>query len=360
MPLKLSLPRSSSHARESHCQMDVRMESPPLVLLGPPETSTGALASGIFKLTILHQPFVHVHSLKLQLKQKISVYHPPVSHCYECGGSTEVLQEWLFISNTKFPSGTHHWPFSWLFPGTLPATLSTRHIGVEYYLEATFCYATSDGGLSPYKPEIMKYPLELKRAFVPGSDTIHKRIFPPTDLVANITMSSILHPHTVALMEITMTGFLQADGSEWGVTRVTWRLEEHLNYTPRPCDRHKDTVRFRTVQEKKILSAQDLQSGWKFVDHQFFLTCQINAAAFREPTCDAELSGRFNLKISHFLIIEAIVNRRKGATSNMGNARILRVSIPQPLTSPAGLGISWDEECPPVFESVGPAPPAYC
>ncbi|CAA18417.1 arrestin-related substrate adaptor Any1 [Schizosaccharomyces pombe] len=360
MPLKLALPRSTTPKDPARCTLDIRMESPPLVFLGSPETSSGALASGILKLTILHQPFIKVHTLKLQLIKRITVLHPAISHCSACAGSKEVLQTWDLAANTTYRPGTQHWPFSWLFPGSLPASVSNRYIKLEYYLEATLCYGTPEGGISPSKPEVLKFPLQLKRAAIPSPDTIHKRIFPPTNLVANITLPSTLHPHGAALMEVTMTGFAQNDGNDWKINRVTWRLEEHMQFSCQPCERHRDLVKPRPIEEKRILSTQDLQSGWKFIDNQMFLSTQINTSSLREPSCDVEIPAPFSLKVSHHLIFETIVNRKKNvAGNNMGNARILRVSVVQPLTTPAGLGISWDEECPPVFESVGPAPPAY-
>jgi len=42
-----------------------------------------------------------------------------------------------------------------------------------------------------------------------------------------------------------------------------------------------------------------------------------------------------------------------------GVGRILRMHFPMALTERAGIGISWDNESPPIYQDVPPSPPAY-
>ncbi|EEB08258.1 endocytosis regulator [Schizosaccharomyces japonicus yFS275] len=360
MPLKLTKSKSHSSRDSIHCTLGIQMESPPLVLLGPPEVSSGALASGILTLLVSNKTSVPVESFRLELIRETKNHHPPASHCADCAGEQEVMQNWNMAANSTFAPGAHNWPFSYLFPGHLSASINTRYVTQKYYLKATLTYALGSGLPLPSRPEVYIYPLELKRALLPGADIVHKRIFPPTKLVATLTMPATLSPRGVASIEIALTGFEQGDGTVWGLSKLSWRFEEHINYTVHPCPAHNTPERSRTFQEKKIINAKDMYQGWKSIDDQILIPITLNAAGYKEPTSDVDLYPPFQLQIKHFLVVEAIVNKRKNASPNgMGNARILRVKIQQPLTEPAGLGISWDEECPPVFESVGPAPPAY-
>jgi len=95
------------------------------------------------------------------------------------------------------------------------------------------------------------------------------------------------------------------------------------------------------------------------VDAEF--QCHINAA--RKAVCDVEAPN--GLSVVHNLVLEMVVAEEwspKGKPNQVtpsGAARILRTQFHLLLTERAGLGISWDEETPPVYEDVPASPPGY-
>lgn len=122
---------------------------------------------------------------------------------------------------------------------------------------------------------------------------------------------------------------------------------------------HEDT---RTIGEANI----DYQkTPWKSdfdageVDAEF--TCHINPS--KKPVCDVEAPNGLN--VSHNLTVEMVVAEDwspKGKPSQVtptGSARILRTQFHLMLTERPGLGVSWDEETPPVYEDVPASPPHY-
>lgn len=81
------------------------------------------------------------------------------------------------------------------------------------------------------------------------------------------------------------------------------------------------------------------------------------------PVCDLEAQG--GLEARHNLVIELIVaeefcpNRNTRLITPTGAARVLRMQFNLHVTERSGLGISWDEEMPPVYEDVPASPPGY-
>jgi hypothetical protein len=122
---------------------------------------------------------------------------------------------------------------------------------------------------------------------------------------------------------------------------------------------HEDT---RTIGEANI----DYQkTPWKSdfdageVDAEF--NCHINPA--KKPVCDVEAPNGLN--VTHSLVIEMVVAEDwspKGKPSQVtptGSARILRTQFHLMLTERPGMGVSWDEETPPIYEDVPASPPHY-
>ena len=71
------------------------------------------------------------------------------------------------------------------------------------------------------------------------------------------------------------------------------------------------------------------------------------------------------LEVKHNLVIELIVceefcpNKNKALITPTGAARILRMQFNLVVSERAGMGISWDEETPPMYENVPDSPPGY-
>ncbi|KAL8976973.1 MAG: hypothetical protein Q9177_006732, partial [Variospora cf. flavescens] len=81
------------------------------------------------------------------------------------------------------------------------------------------------------------------------------------------------------------------------------------------------------------------------------------------PVCDVD--SPTGLVTTHSLIIEVIVAEEHAKNVSVrhavptGAARVLRTQFKVMVTERGGLGVSWDEEIPPMYEDVPFSPPGY-
>ena len=95
------------------------------------------------------------------------------------------------------------------------------------------------------------------------------------------------------------------------------------------------------------------------------MDCEFKAAVnpTLKPLCD--VSAPNGLSVTHCLTIEMVVAeewvplKKPHQVTLSGAARILRMQFHLLMTERAGMGISWDEEAPPVYEDVPASPPSY-
>ena len=83
----------------------------------------------------------------------------------------------------------------------------------------------------------------------------------------------------------------------------------------------------------------------------------------QKPVCDVDSPTGFG--VQHSLAVEIIVAEEHVLYKNSrqaiptGAARVLRMQFKLTITERAGMGISWDEEQPPMYEDVPTSPPCY-
>jgi hypothetical protein len=205
----LHSPRSSSRSiphNQTHSSLDVKIESPPLVYYGVAAASTGALLSGQITFNIVEES-VTVESFKMRLALETTHKRPFHAHCQDCSQQSKDLTSWNFLQgpatlrkgkiqdrfsfcnyHTNQFQGEHTFPFSFLLPGRLPASMKGSLSTIDYVLRAT---------LSPKTGEPIKYSrvLDVKRAVHPGDNPRNSiRIFPPTNLTATCTLPPVISP----------------------------------------------------------------------------------------------------------------------------------------------------------------------
>ncbi|PHH68669.1 hypothetical protein CDD80_7349 [Ophiocordyceps camponoti-rufipedis] len=126
-------------------------------------------------------------------------------------------------------------------------------------------------------------------------------------------------------------------------------------------------VNTRTLGEKQ------LHDGWKSdfsgldgtVDMEFNFGVPVAKAHSREPTYACDTKTRDGTEVSHSLLIELIVSKefapdgKPHLATQTGTGRILRMHFAVVMTEFPGLGVSWDNESPPVYQDVPPSPPGY-
>ncbi|RAK77983.1 alpha-arrestin [Aspergillus fijiensis CBS 313.89] len=350
-------------------KLDVIVESPPLVCYGNPANSTGALFSGRLKISISDLAgMITLDTFDMRLMSRQTTKKPVSRDCPNCASRTEELTHWNFLTEPlALKSGDHEFPFSYLVPGHLPASCNGSLGQIEYFLSAR---AHSING----EEFTYKMPLHIKRAILPGNDKSSIRIFPPTNLTGRIVLPSVVHPIGTFPVQMTLSGVVdkgEETQTRWRLRKMMWRIEEHQKIVSAACPKHAHKIggegKGVLHQETRIIGHNEEKDGWKTdfdtaggeISMQF--EASINPSC--NPVCDLEASG--GLEARHNLVIELIVaeefcpNRNTRLITPTGAARVLRMQFHLHVTERSGLGISWDEEMPPVYEDVPASPPGY-
>jgi len=364
---------SRSIAQQHQATLDCVIESPPLVFYGAAASSTGALLSGQIRVTI-HDENMAIDKFKMRLALEVTRKKPFHNHCQECAHQSTDLTTWDFLLGpTTLAKGEHSFPFSFLLHGHLPATMKGSFSSIDYVLRAT---------VAPVVGEPMKLSqvLNVKRAVNPG-DTPRRsiRIFPPTNLTANCELPPVIHPIGETTISMRMDGIVKRNAdtkaqTQWRLKRLTWRLEETQKTISPACPKHlaklgnvDDAKKGIPHTDVRTIGTDEVKSGWKVdyssSDGSLELEFPFGVQSGSDPTCD--MKSEDGTEVSHILIVEMIVAeefapiRRPSQVTPTGAGRVLRMHFNITVTERAGLGISWDEEQPPLYENVPASPPAY-
>jgi len=152
--------------------------------------------------------------------------------------------------------------------------------------------------------------------------------------------------------------------------KLVWRIDENSKLVSAPCAHHISKVggdgKGVLYEETRTLACKELKGGWK-TDFSDKGRCEFEFQAgipvgFPSST-DIEM-GTGMLAISHQLVIEMIVAeeyipKNSKLVTPTGAARVLRMQFNLVVTERGGLGISWEDECPPLYENVPTSPPTY-
>lgn len=132
------------------------------------------------------------------------------------------------------------------------------------------------------------------------------------------------------------------------------------------CDKHAIKVggqgRGMAHEDVRTVGRDEMKSGWKTdlsegtIEMEFVIRPQ-------RPMCDVDSPN--GLIVTHALVIELIIAEEWAQSKTpdkavpTGAARVLRMQFAVMVTERSGMGISWDEEQPPMYEDVPPSPPLY-
>jgi hypothetical protein len=364
-------PKEEQPIRRAPATFEVVIESPPLCFYGGPATSSGALLSGRLRLNIDETAEkVKLTQFTMKLRCAINTKKPIQKECIECKERFDDIKEWSFLSEPKTfnKENDNDFPFSHLLPGHLPATTSAILGSITYHLAITAATSTGD-------PIELTYPLRIQRAIAPGLDKASIRIFPPTNLTGRVVLPPVIHPIGTFPVQMTLSGVVEkkTDHSlRWRLRKMMWRIEENTKMVSKPCPKHVHRIaEGKAVQNSDIkkVGEDELRSGWKtdFDTQGGEITLEFDAALSlrtnHKAVCDVDSPA--GLVVKHTLVIELIVaeeycpNRNRTLITPTGAARILRMTFNLVVTERAGMGISWDEETPPLYENVPDSPPGY-
>lgn len=348
-------------------KLAVDMESPPLVFYGNPSQSTGALLSGQLLLTVT-DPEITLQTFQMLLVARVTNKRPITKDCPNCQVKDTEIFTWKFLTEpTHYKAGIHTFPFSYLLPGHLPATSHGELGHIDYVLEGRAVCAMSD-------TITVSRTLTVQRA-LPGSDKTSVRVFPPTNLNVKVVIPSVIHPIGEFPVQMSMTGLtdhsLKNIQRRWRIRRMIWKIEESSMIISPACPKHANKVGGENKgilhENARSIGGDDLKDGWKTdydtqggeITMEFLAAIKPNT----HPVCDVD--SPTGLTVSHNLVLEIIVaeeqttgRNTKGAMPT-GSARVLRMQFKTTVTERAGMGISWDEEMPPMYEDVPSSPPVY-
>ena len=352
-------------------KFDMVIESPPLVFIGTIANSSGALLSGRLKLQI-DDPTgeIQLNTFTMICRAMTTTKKPVSKECKDCSEKHDDLKTWTFLSGPKtyYKSIDNQMPFSFLFPGHLPATSHSQLGSITYALFVTA--TTSHGEKIDYV-----HPLTIARAIPQGPDKSSIRIFPPTNLTGRVTLPPVIHPIGTFPVSFTLSGVAEnkiTSQTRWRLRKMMWRIEEISKVVSAPCVRHQNKVTEGKAvqhQETKILGNDEMKSGWKSdfdtIGGEIMLEFEASVAtkSGHKATCDVDSNS--GLEVRHSLIVELIVAEEFSPTKNpsmitpTGAARVLRMQFNLVVTERMGMGISWDDEMPPMYEDVPDSPPGY-
>ncbi|KAK5137251.1 hypothetical protein LTR08_000221 [Meristemomyces frigidus] len=356
-----------AHAQLKPVKLNLSMESPPALFIDPPQQSTGALISGRLQVTP-NAGDVVMNSIVMYLECTTTTKRPVQDRCRECMVNVTDLYEWKFFSKPKTFDATNgmlELPFSHLIPGHIPATTHGQIGSIDYWLHVRAM--TNDGIETEFRRELV-----ISRALRSVNDKNSVRIFPPTNLSLNVTLPSVVYPIGDFPILCRMTGITtkrDETQTRWRLRKLTWRIEEHETMISAACALHAHKVggEGKGVQHQydREVGSEDLKQGWKtnFDDGQVEgeFTAAIDSA--KHPQCDVEAPN--GLKISHNLILELVIaeewapNKKPQQSTPTGAARVLRTQFNLNVSDRSGMGISWDDEMPPMYEDVPASPPQY-
>ncbi|KAL8930627.1 MAG: hypothetical protein Q9208_000498 [Pyrenodesmia sp. 3 TL-2023] len=348
-------------------KLEIEMESPPCVFYGA-LNSSGALFSGQLKI-IVTEPEVRLTSVDMACNGNTVCKKPVAKDCPDCINKHSTLKTWRFITEpTTYAHGTHRLPFSYLLPGHLPATTHTSLANIDYALEAKAVTTLAD-------TITIHHPLRVQRALQPTPEKQSVRIFPPTNLTINVIHAQIIHPIGSFLVQFRMNGVVTKEkdaSTRWRIRKMDWRIDEHTRNVSPACPKHAHKVggegKGQQHEDVRMIGGDSIKKGWKTdfdtvgggqIEMEF--PAQIRPGS--NPVCDVD--SPTGLVTMHLLIIEIIIAEEHVKNSGVkhavptGAARVLRTQFKVTVTERGGLGVSWDEEIPPMYEDVPVSPPGY-
>ncbi|KAK3494117.1 uncharacterized protein B0T23DRAFT_403157 [Neurospora hispaniola] len=377
--------------------LDWKLESPPIVLYNDPESSTGALVSGQIFLNIKDDhDLLDVESINATLQIHVTQKRPFTHHCHDCTHQYTELKKWQFLDHPLvLAKGQHSFPFSVLLDGHLPASMDGPLASIAYEFKAE-ALTKVNGTLQPVIK--LEKVLDVKRSLATSEVPHHSiRVFPPTNIKANVHYPHHIHPTGTNTLQIRLDGIARLNPKVgtmeyWKLKKLTWRLEEISKSLAPACEKHAPKLpvppspaegsdgqpqqpKGLPRTETRIIGEKTIFSGWKSsyssaTDSHIELELDyfISKSHASPAVCDTRWTApgtSTSHEVSHQLMVEMVVSQewapvgKPNLVTHTGVGRILRMHFSSILTERGGIGISWDNEAPPIYQDVPESPPAY-
>lgn len=237
--------------------------------------------------------------------------------------------------------------------------------------------------------------LEVRRS-LPASELPHQsiRVFPPTNIKAHVHFPHVIYPiGSPNTLTLRIDGIAKVNAKVgtveyWKLKKLTWRLEEFAKAVAPACERHtakengpqQGTTVKKSVHrtETRVIGEKSLFGGWKSNyagpdDSTIEMELEYSLGRHFRYSCDNKTvdttsgvgGSSSSSEVTHQLMVEMVVSQewapvgKPSQVTQTGIGRILRMHFATVLTERAGIGISWDNEAPPIYQDVPPSPPAY-
>jgi hypothetical protein len=361
--------------------LDWKLESPPIVFYGDAENSSGALVSGQLYLDIKKEEGIEFESFDAALNIHVVQKRPYVAHCPECTNQYTELKKWLFLERPLLlAKGKHSFPFSILLEGHLPISMDGALGSIAYEFKAE-AVPKSDSS----HPIKLEKTLDVKRS-LPEQETPHHsvRVFPPTNIKASVHYPQAIHAIGNNTLSLRLDGLAKHNPKPntveyWKLKKLTWRLEEVSKTIAPACAKHapkepKDGSAEQAAKkglprsDTRVIGEKTLFSGWKSnygSVSDSLVEMELDYFLSKHAKYNCNTKSRDGTEVTHQLMVEMVVSQewaplsKPNLLTQTGVGRILRMHFQTVLTERAGLGISWDNEAPPVYQDVPPSPPSY-
>lgn len=357
--------------------MNINVESPPLIFYGKPHSSTGAILSGQLELDVLAADTT-LQSVELVLLCVVTMKRPIVKKCVACKTRTTQIYKWTFLCEpSMYRNGMYKFPFTHLLHGDLPATIQSSLGTIKYELSAR-AQSIENNTIN------LQQPLTVQRTLEGNSLRNYLRTFPPTNIVAAIAFPAAIHANQNFPMKVRISGVVNQLNEyvqqRFCVQKISWRIEEHITAIAPACPKHANKLvpsnesssahgnnglgKLRRACPREIGSGH-LKLGWKtdYASSEIKATFPTCLDSSLNPVCDIKsLSG---LEVWHRLALVIVIAEEKVVrgypelASPTGKVRVLCTSFKVVVTEKSGIGTSWDNEQPPVYENIGGGPPEY-
>jgi hypothetical protein len=254
-------------------------------------------------------------------------------------------------------------------------------VSISYEFKAEAVPKNKGTSVAPIKFEKV---IDVKRS-LPTSETPHHsvRVFPPTNIKASAHYPHVIHPIGNYNLALRLDGIAKFNAKVntveyWKLKKLMWKLEETTKTIAPACGRHspklgenpedQQTKKGVIRADTRIIAENTLFSGWKSnytsaTDSIVELEMDYSLPKGAKYACDSK--SRDGTEVTHQLVVEMVVAQewapvnKPSLVTHTGVGRILRMHFSTILTEHAGIGISWDNEAPPIYQDVPPSPPAY-
>lgn len=314
----------------------------------------------------------------MAIVQEVKTVKPHVGNCQNCLNHTTELARWDVLTHpAELPKASHAYPFSHLIPGSIPASTRNSVFTVEYRLTAVAVPDNTKHDIKDpvdptkmyqFKNFVLNYPLNVKRSILRGPDRNSMRVFPPTELVAQVTIPSTVFPESSFPFEMVVEGISALSKNHdanrhtrWRMRKLNWRIDEEAKIKTFRCPAHQhiplskhsspspnksrsqshtsraagssaartspQSLSRRTsdaslpdaelkpapevfyIEDTKTVGAGELKEGWKtdFAGKGKIEFLQEFNSQLSDTSCDVD-DPIFGLKVTHTLFVEMVVS----------------------------------------------------